>query len=77
MTHTIHSTMSNWLNELEGWCPSLNALAYYGPKSERRMLLPKDTSDLTYNVVITTYEYVCGVRCAGRGAQLLCCSLAD
>lgn len=29
------STLSNWMNELARWCPSLRAVRFHGPKDER------------------------------------------
>uniref|UniRef100_A0A7S1V1Z3 Chromatin-remodeling complex ATPase chain n=1 Tax=Grammatophora oceanica TaxID=210454 RepID=A0A7S1V1Z3_9STRA len=32
------STLSNWMNELNRWCPSLRAIKFHGVKEEREML---------------------------------------
>eukprot|EP00698_Gefionella_okellyi_P022852 TRINITY_DN7652_c0_g1_i1.p1 TRINITY_DN7652_c0_g1~~TRINITY_DN7652_c0_g1_i1.p1 ORF type:complete len:1123 (+),score=256.91 TRINITY_DN7652_c0_g1_i1:28-3369(+) len=54
------ATMSNWLSEFEAWCPKLQVIAYYGPKDTRKILSGALLEDMTYNVVLTTYEFVIG-----------------
>eukprot|EP01038_Epipyxis_sp_PR26KG_P008238 gene8238-11148_t len=57
------STLSNWINELKKWCPSLRPLRFHGSKEERaeiaEQLKPgKDHSLRPWDVVVTTYEVV-------------------
>lgn len=33
------STLSNWMNELKRWCPSLRAIRFHGHKDEREALV--------------------------------------
>ncbi|GMH56592.1 hypothetical protein TrST_g9056 [Triparma strigata] len=35
------STLSNWMNELARWCPSLRAVRFHGPKDERALFVEK------------------------------------
>jgi len=60
------STLSNWMNEIERWAPTLKAVRFHGTKEERMQL----THDLMepaqrdenrdWNVCVTTYE-VCNI----------------
>jgi len=56
------STLSNWMNEFQRWCPSIRTLRFHGSKEEREaiakeMLRPGVThSERSWDVVITTYE---------------------
>ncbi|XP_049858991.1 SWI/SNF-related matrix-associated actin-dependent regulator of chromatin subfamily A containing DEAD/H box 1 homolog isoform X1 [Schistocerca gregaria] len=51
------STLDNWSNEFERWCPSLRVAVYYGHPDERRLMRVKwikgGMDDV--DVVITTY----------------------
>eukprot|EP00891_Asterochloris_glomerata_P009348 jgi/Astpho2/9348/e_gw1.00142.54.1_t len=57
------STLTNWVSEVERWCPSMPALLYHGTKQERaelrrkRMPTSKDKI-LEFPVVITSYEII-------------------
>uniref|UniRef100_A0A671RP94 Probable global transcription activator SNF2L2 n=1 Tax=Sinocyclocheilus anshuiensis TaxID=1608454 RepID=A0A671RP94_9TELE len=51
------STLSNWVNELDKWAPSIVKIAYKGTPSMRRSLVPQLRSG-KFNVLITTYEYI-------------------
>jgi SWI/SNF-related matrix-associated actin-dependent regulator of chromatin subfamily A member 5 len=33
------STLSNWMNELQRWCPSLRAIKFHGAREEREALI--------------------------------------
>lgn len=33
------STLSNWMNELKRWCPSLRAIRFHGNKEDREALV--------------------------------------
>ncbi|EED93751.1 predicted protein, partial [Thalassiosira pseudonana CCMP1335] len=61
------STLSNWMNELNRWCPSLRAIRFHGGKEEREALseenektgeMEDDNSDnpRAWDVCVTTYE---------------------
>ncbi|XP_042014942.1 ATP-dependent DNA helicase DDM1-like [Salvia splendens] len=55
------STLSNWLNEIERFLPSVNAIIYHGDKNERdeiaRKHMPR-TMGPKFPIVITSYEIV-------------------
>lgn len=52
------STLDNWKNELERWCPSLNVVVYYGSQYERKAirisLVQNGMDDI--DVILTTYN---------------------
>eukprot|EP01103_Thecamoeba_quadrilineata_P010717 TRINITY_DN2391_c0_g1_i1.p1 TRINITY_DN2391_c0_g1~~TRINITY_DN2391_c0_g1_i1.p1 ORF type:complete len:873 (+),score=175.38 TRINITY_DN2391_c0_g1_i1:46-2664(+) len=51
------STLANWRNELEAWCPSLRVIEYYGSQKERDELQEEIRyAEDPYNVVMTTYN---------------------
>uniref|UniRef100_A0A915EP89 Uncharacterized protein n=1 Tax=Ditylenchus dipsaci TaxID=166011 RepID=A0A915EP89_9BILA len=52
------STIENWMNEMQKWCPSLKVLTYYG-SMEQRGLLRQKASTRNVDVVLTTYNMVC------------------
>jgi len=58
------STLSNWCNEFQRWCPSIRILRFHGNKDERHdiivnMLKPSASNeDRSWDVVVTTYEVV-------------------
>ncbi|CAI9739166.1 SNF-related matrix-associated actin-dependent regulator of chromatin subfamily A containing DEAD H box 1- [Octopus vulgaris] len=55
------STIDNWMNEIQRWCPSINVLMYYGSQEDRqnaRHHLKYD--DHNVNVVLTTYNMATG-----------------
>lgn len=37
--HLIVVTLSNWMNELKRWCPSLRAIRFHGHKEEWEALV--------------------------------------
>ncbi|KAL3346085.1 hypothetical protein AABB24_024836 [Solanum stoloniferum] len=53
------STLSNWLNEMERFVPSINAIIYHGDKKQRdeiRMKHMPRTIGPNFPIVITSYE---------------------
>merc|ERR1740139_1821534 len=60
------STLSNWMNEIHRWAPTLTAVKLHGKKEEReeiaRTILQPGQRDeeRTWNVCVTTYE-VCNL----------------
>ena len=61
------STLSNWMNELARWAPTLTPVKFHGTKEHREELIntvlcpgQKD-EDRTWNVCVTTYE-VCNIE---------------
>jgi SWI/SNF-related matrix-associated actin-dependent regulator of chromatin subfamily A member 5 len=62
------STLSNWMNEIARWAPTLKAFCFHGEKQERATMI-KDVMqpaiyndmDRTWNICVTTYE-VCNTE---------------
>lgn len=56
------STLENWQNEFERWCPSIKVLLYYGSAEERRnyRIMFSKGEHRAYDVVLTTYNIVAG-----------------
>lgn len=52
------STMSNWVRELNAWAPSLVKVVYRGDPNTRRHLQATAMRPGTFQVVLTTYEFV-------------------
>ena len=51
------STLSNWMNELRKWCPSLRAFKFHGSKDERvEMRAAKLSRPGLFDVMVTSYE---------------------
>lgn len=56
------STLPNWVNEFQKWCPSMKAILYHGTRQERQHLrdtmLPISKVDENFPVIVTSYEIV-------------------
>lgn len=52
------STISNWVREFEAWAPSLIKVVYRGNPEMRKNVQQKQMRGRSYNVVLTTYEFV-------------------
>jgi len=50
------TTLGNWLNEFKRWCPSLRILRFHGNKEERNKMIKEDVKNLTFDVLLTSYE---------------------
>ncbi|OII77763.1 SNF2 family N-terminal domain-containing protein [Cryptosporidium andersoni] len=54
------STLGNWINEINRFCPCIKALKFHGNSEERNILMHKiltnDGNNENYNVIITSYE---------------------
>lgn len=51
------SVLSNWLSEIEKFCPSFRAVRFHGPKMERERIKMEEMNDLAeFDIVVTTYE---------------------
>jgi SWI/SNF-related matrix-associated actin-dependent regulator of chromatin subfamily A member 5 len=59
------STLSNWMNEFQRWCPTLRPLRFHGNKEERAEFIQthlrpavtsKSNSARDWDILITTYE---------------------
>ena len=51
------TTINNWMNEFEKWCPSIKVITYRGKRNERPLIAQQLKND-KFNVVLTTYEYI-------------------
>jgi SNF2 family DNA or RNA helicase len=52
------STLSNWQNEFQKWCPSARVITYKGTPQQRRELYREEVRTGQFNVLLTTYEYI-------------------
>ncbi|CAM9417402.1 unnamed protein product, partial [Choristocarpus tenellus] len=51
------SVLSNWISEMEKFCPSLRSVRFHGPREERNRIKGEEIKDLAeFDVVVTTYE---------------------
>ncbi|CAM9745440.1 unnamed protein product [Chrysoparadoxa australica] len=56
------STLSNWILEIERWCPTLRAMRFHGNKEERARLVKEELrpgtrdEERAWDVLVTTYE---------------------
>jgi len=61
------STLSNWMNELARWAPTLKAVKFHGDKTSREEMIEavlcpgRKHSERDWNVIVTTYE-VCNIE---------------
>jgi len=61
------STLSNWMNELNRWAPTLTAIKFHGTKEQREEIIKQhlepgqQDEDREWHVVVTTYE-VCNIE---------------
>ncbi|CAD2085391.1 DEAD/DEAH helicase, putative [Plasmodium vinckei lentum] len=51
------STLPNWSNEFEKWCPSLNVIIYKGNKNERKDI-SKILLEENYDICLTTFDII-------------------
>ncbi|VTZ67066.1 DEAD/DEAH box helicase, putative [Plasmodium chabaudi chabaudi] len=51
------STLPNWSNEFEKWCPSLNVIIYKGNKNERKDI-SKVLLEENYDICLTTFDII-------------------
>jgi SWI/SNF-related matrix-associated actin-dependent regulator of chromatin subfamily A member 5 len=49
------STLSNWINEVNKWCPSLKVVKLHGNKADRKDQLERFKTECA-NILLTTYE---------------------
>eukprot|EP00871_Galdieria_phlegrea_P002498 jgi/Galph1/3249/GphlegSOOS_G1906.1 len=52
------STLSNWIREFDTWAPHIVKVVYRGDPTTRRQIQQHEMVAGTYNVLLTTYEYV-------------------
>lgn len=53
-----NSTLQNWLNEINRFCPSLKALILIGNKEDRSVILKRMKTRNNWHICITSYEMV-------------------
>ncbi len=53
-----NSTLPNWANEFEQWAPHMERVIYKGSKAGRKSMREGRLAAQTFNVLVTTYEYV-------------------
>jgi ATP-dependent helicase STH1/SNF2 len=53
-----NSTLPNWANEFEQWAPHMERVIYKGSKAARKVMQNERLANRTFNVLVTTYEYV-------------------
>lgn len=51
-------TITNWTLEFEKWAPSVVTVVYKGTPNQRREIQYSQLRLGTFNVVLTTYEYI-------------------
>lgn len=56
------STLKNWQNEFEKWCPTLKAVVLIGDQDERQRIINEDIATNKFDAIVTSYEMVlkCG-----------------
>lgn len=52
------STLSNWVNEFQKWCPSAHVVCYKGTPGQRKEVYRDQVKNGHFNVLLTTYEYI-------------------
>ncbi|KAL5459816.1 hypothetical protein EMCRGX_G033193 [Ephydatia muelleri] len=52
------STLSNWMQELKRWCPTLVAICLIGNQEERAAIVNEEILPGEWNVIVTSYEMV-------------------
>lgn len=52
------STLSNWVNEFQKWCPSAHVICYKGTPGQRKEIYKDQVKNGHFNVLLTTYEYI-------------------
>lgn len=52
------STLGNWMNEINRWCPDITAVRFHGSQEERKKQVSEDIVYGKFDVVVTTYEVV-------------------
>lgn len=61
------STLSNWMNEIKSWAPTLTAIRFHGDKATREEIIKTQLEpaqrdeNREWNIVVTTYE-VCNIE---------------
>jgi len=54
------STLTQWYNEIQHWCPTLKTVTYYGTLTERKEIRNQCKDYEQFDVLLTTYQLVGG-----------------
>jgi ATP-dependent helicase STH1/SNF2 len=60
------STQKNWISEFAKWCPLIRVVPYGGSKDVRTMLWKTSLKPGSYNVVLTSFEYIMNKHDRGK-----------
>jgi superfamily II DNA/RNA helicase len=63
------STLSNWVNEFQKWCPSAHLICYKGIPAQRKEIYREKVKNGHFNVLLTTYEYIIKDKASLRKIQ--------
>lgn len=58
------STLRNWFNEVNRFCPSLRALTLIGEKTSRQEVIHQLENRKSWDVLLTTYEMILAEKSA-------------
>lgn len=50
------STLGNWMNEIDKWCPDICAVRFHGTQEQRKQQLDERIKVAKFDAVVTTYE---------------------
>eukprot|EP00371_Babesia_bovis_P002113 XP_001610760.1 SNF2 helicase [Babesia bovis T2Bo] len=56
------STIGNWINEINRFCPDLRVLKFIGNKEERSYMVSHELDSSKYDVIVTSYETCCKAK---------------
>ncbi|GFE54026.1 SWI2 SNF2 ISWI-like SANT [Babesia ovis] len=56
------STIGNWINEINRFCPVLRVLKFIGNKEERSYMVSHELDPAKYDVIVTSYETCCKTK---------------
>jgi SWI/SNF-related matrix-associated actin-dependent regulator 1 of chromatin subfamily A len=54
------STLTQWYNEIQHWCPTLKTVTYYGNLTERKEIRSQCKNYEEFDILLTTYQLVGG-----------------
>lgn len=52
------STLGNWMNEIDQWCPDINVVRFHGNQEERKSIMKNALKPGGFDVCVTSYEIV-------------------
>jgi SWI/SNF-related matrix-associated actin-dependent regulator of chromatin subfamily A member 5 len=72
------SVMSNWISEIERFCPTFRAIRFHGPKEERNRIKNEEMASLAeFDIVVTTFEILVSECNFFRRKFLWTCLIVD